>query len=145
MTQTDETNRLLALLDAYGADVSHWPAPERGTFSQLSVVAPLAVKAAEDVDALLASVKGVVAVPLGLADKVMKSAPQPQRTFAGWTPKVMWGDWRAIVAASIISGLSAGLALGVVQANSITDEQTADDIVSIGIDNFYDSNPDSEA
>jgi len=115
MTMTEA--RFMALLAAYGAELSRWPADERGPAEALLAVAPHRLKdiwESERVFDRLLTLEKDVPAPISLESRVLASSPAPRTTrrparlFGRWTAP-QWATGGAI-AASLALGFAAGYA-----------------------------------
>src|ERR1700754_2089834 len=115
MTMTEA--RFMALLAAYGADLSRWPAEECGSAEALLAVAPHRLKdiwESERVFDQLLTLEKEVPAPISLESRVLAASPAPRaaqrshRLFGRWTPP-QWATGGAI-AASLALGFAAGYA-----------------------------------
>ena len=115
MTMTEA--RFMVLLAAYGAELSRWPAEERGPAEALLAVAPHRLKdiwESERVFDRLLTLEKDVPAPIALESRVLAASPapyaqrRPQRLFGRWTPP-QWATGGAI-AASLALGFAAGYA-----------------------------------
>jgi hypothetical protein len=115
MTMTEA--RFMTLLAAYGAELSRWPAEERGAAEALLAVAPHRLKdiwESERVFDRLLTLEKDIPAPISLEGRVLAASPSPraarqsQRLFGRWTPP-QWATGGAI-AASLALGFAAGYA-----------------------------------
>lgn len=126
MTMTRE--RFQALADAYGGDVSRWPADVRDAALARLTADPEHARGvlarAGDMDALL---DGWAPQPVGadLRDRILASAPRPRRTggFAAWLG-------RAGLGAGLAAACVAGVVVGARLTESVRGPAAADDVAA---------------
>jgi anti-sigma-K factor RskA len=115
MTMTEA--RFMALLAAYGAELSRWPADERAAAEALLAVAPHRLKdiwESERVFDRLLTLEKDVPASISLESRLLAASPEPRaarrphRLFGRWTTP-QWATGGAI-AASLALGFAAGYA-----------------------------------
>jgi anti-sigma-K factor RskA len=119
-TDTMTVDRLRAIVDAYGADPTRWPAAERAAAEALladSAAAQALVAEATDLDAALDAVPALQPTA-AMRTAILAAAPRPsaRSLFAqlheGWSDLLgELGGWRmggAVLAASLVLGIVSG-------------------------------------
>ena len=139
MTESNMTDtRLLALIEAYGADLNAFPEAERESARALLADSPdkfsAALAIADSMDAFLAEVT-VIDTPDHLRAALIDSAPRPVRRktyFSGWRLPV----WLPVGAfASLAVGLFAGMSV----AQTVTTEEDQAEVLvysALGFDTY---------
>ena len=124
MTNTMTDARLIALIEAWGADANAFPETERAAAKALLADAPdrfsSELQAARDVDSLLGGMPAVVpsaALTAALMDAASKARPQ-RRSWLAAIPR-----WPT---AGALASLAIGLAIGLGTAQSGTTGSTED-------------------
>ena len=139
MTNTMTDARLIALIEAWGADANAFPEAERAAAMALLAEAPdrfsAELQAARDVDALLGGLPDVTpsaALTAALIDAAPKARPQ-RRSWLAAIPR-----WPTVGA---LASLAIGLAIGLGTAQSGTTATTEDSVdtlvyAALGFDSF---------
>ncbi|MEH6410533.1 MAG: hypothetical protein V7741_08410 [Hyphomonas sp.] len=124
MTNTMTDARLIALIEAWGADVNAFPEAERDAAAALLSEAPQRfaahLMAAREMDVLLATVPE--AVPsAALATALIDSAPRPRPQRRSWLAAIP--RWPAVGA---LASLAIGLAIGLGTAQPVAGDAPED-------------------
>ena len=124
MTNTMTDARLIALIEAWGADVNAFPEAERDAAAALLSEAPQRfaahLMAAREMDVLLATVPE--AVPsAALATALIDSAPRPRPQRRSWFAAIP--RWPAVGA---LASLAIGLAIGLGTAQPVAGDAPED-------------------
>ncbi len=137
---TDE--RLIALIEAYGADPGSWPEPwDEAGRTALKAPGPAvaaSLQAAQGLDRMLAGL-APIEPPAGLAARILQVAPAPPPVRRrGWRAGLMSAPslWPAPAAlASLVLGLVIGVSL---PANPVEPEDGADAAIhaALGLEDF---------
>lgn len=104
--------RFATLAEAFGGDVSRWPARERDAAADLMLASPdWASRVLAEAAALDAQLTSLAAPPgvIGLAQRIAASAPVPRTV--GWLAWILPVGMGVGLAAASVAGLAIGLQL----------------------------------
>lgn len=124
MTKTMTDARLIALIEAWGADVKAFPEAERDAAAALLAEAPQRfathLTAAREMDALLCTVPESLP-SAALTAALIDSAPRPRPQRRNWFAAIP--RWPA---AGALASLAIGLAIGLATAQPVADDAPED-------------------
>jgi hypothetical protein len=127
--------RFKALLDAYGADVERWPAPERAAGRRRMAAAQGSgdVKAAAALDALLAESRPAE-VSAALMGRVLASAAAARAPGLAGAGAVVAGlGWRARIAAAGLLLVSLGMLAGWSASHDLLEAAAGDALLTVAL------------
>lgn len=109
-------DRFEALAEAYGGDVSRWPAPAREAAALLMAAEPgftqAALARAETLDAALDAWRPTPA-SAGLTERILAAAPAPKMRRPGWLAWLSPAAQGAFLGAGLAAACAAGVIVGV--------------------------------
>jgi|GEM_PF-2937253 len=143
MIFSNDADRTLELLAAFGAESRNWPASERHLAQNRHSGNENEWQAAELLDAQMAGFS-VSAMPADLAERVLAAAPKRALSLLSLVRWPMVSEWRAVTATVALACLF-GVGVGTAQAHRINDQQTADLVLTTSLDSAFDSSDESGA
>lgn len=123
-------DRLIELIESWGADPSAFPEAERAQARALLAANPerfaVAIAEARALDAALARMPGILPSP-ALTEAIIASAPKPKRATGGFgLPKL--APWAPVSGAA---ALAAGLFMGLMVAPTASADSDTDDVQAL--------------
>ena len=124
--------RFEALAEAYGGDITRWPAAEREMAALMLTAEPAFVRGvltrADELDVALDAWRPASAPP-ALQERIIAAAPRPRGAFGvrGWA-------WRAGVGAGLAAACAAGLMVGVAISDQVSTTPAGTEAVSAALD-----------